>query len=56
MASREIRKPTINYLTQVLYDVGIREREVQALLDKSLVNIKALNTIGQLAQHDCPGQ
>lgn len=50
-----VAKPSINYLTQVLYDTGVREKEVQALLDKSLVNIRSLNTISGLTQAQCPG-
>ena len=29
-------KPSLAYITQVLRDMGIREREVQALLDKKI--------------------
>lgn len=42
-------KPSLAYITQVLRDMGIREREIQALLDKRLCNSNALGVLNKLS-------
>lgn len=41
-------KPSLAYITQVLRDMGLREREIQALLDKRLCNSNALGVLNKL--------
>ena len=45
-------KPSLAYITQVLRDMGIREREVQALLDKRLCNSNALGVLNKLSPQE----